>query len=265
MVEQSTLSLIIQFVGLITPALAILIELLVRFHGGMDELTSERDIPFEIQLLFFSFCTLLLGGMVIGVQFGLMLDNRVTQTATMLIFGSLPFLALTVIIMNVRVSSVADSDSNLFERTMASFRYVSSIVLPLSLTIILYFSPIYYMSYKVDSTLNWWIFHSTIEPSLYFYLIAFALTYKFMYSLWSHGIIPGNNFENIIGQWFVVSFTILVFYLVLTGIVFAIYSGLIVLRIPFFTRTSPISAIPYIWGSIVLLVTVYMEIDPDED
>ena len=52
MVEQSTLLQIIQFVGLITPALAILIELLIRFHRGLSELQDNKQLPLEIQILF---------------------------------------------------------------------------------------------------------------------------------------------------------------------------------------------------------------------
>lgn len=68
MASQTTLLQIIQFVGLLAPALAILIELLVRFHGGLDEISSSRKLPVEIQLLFIGFGAILLGGMVVGIQ-----------------------------------------------------------------------------------------------------------------------------------------------------------------------------------------------------
>lgn len=264
MVEQSTLLQIIQFVGLITPALAILIELLVGFHGGLDSLTAQRELPVEIQILFIGFSALLFGGMIIGLQFGLTLENQLTQIATLLIFGSLPFLALTVLVMNVRVSGRVDSDASLANRTILSLRYVSSIITPLMLSVALYFYPIIYFHREINSSLSWWIFNDLVTPSLYFYSVAGILTYKLMYSLWNHDIIPSNDYGKVTGQWFVVSLTIMVFYIAIVGIVFAVFYVLVMFEVPFMTPTSFFSAIPYIWSTLMILVLLFTEITPNE-
>lgn len=263
MVEQSTLLQIIQFVGLITPALAILIELLVRFHGGLEDISSQRDMPFEIQALFIGFSALLIGGVIIGIQLGQTLENRVTQIATLFIFGSLPFLAIAVLVMNIRISGIEESTNSLTKQTISSVKYSTSILFPLFLGALLFFYPIYHAESSLNSQLEWWIFSDSIKPAWYFYATAGILTYKLMYSLWVHNIIPDDDYGNIIGQWFVVSFTLTTLYLLVAGIPFAIYYGLLMLDLPLITTQSLASAIPFLWGVVVVFATLAGEIDPN--
>lgn len=265
MVQQSTLLQIIQFVGLIAPALAILIELLVRFHGGLDELSSKGELPVEIQILFFGFSGILFGGMLIGIQFGLTLNNQLTQIATILIFGGLPFLAIAIILINVRISGVSNPRSSTLENLSLNIRYALSIALPATLTIVLFFGGSYYLRQNINSIFDWWVFNDLVEPVWYFYAVSGFSLYKLMYSLWTHEYIPTTNYTKSISGWFLVSFTIGGFLLVLSGSVFGIYYILLTWEISFITRTSFLSAIPYIWGGMMVLVMTATEIDPDPD
>lgn len=265
MVQQSTLLQIIQFVGLIAPALAILIELLVRFHGGLDELSAKKELPAEIQILFLGFSAILLGGMLIGVQFGLTLNNQLTQVATLFIFGGLPFLAISIILINVRISGISDPRSTTLENLIFNIKYALSIALPATLTVILFFGPVIIFRQDINSTLGWWIFNDSLDPVWYFYVMSGFSLYKSMYSLWIHDKIPTTNYTKSISGWYLISFTIGAFLLVLSGSVFMIYYVLLTLEIPFVTRTSLLSAIPYLWGGMMVLVIIVTEIDPDSD
>ena len=265
MVEQNVLLQIIQFVGLITPALAILIELLIRFHGGLNELQSNRQIPMEIQVLFLGFSGILLGGMGIGIQFMLTLDNQLTQIAVLLIFGGLPLLALSVLAMHVRISVISGTDTGIIEGFASSLNNAFSVSSPLLLTAIVYFGSITWFRDEINNTINWWIFNNELNTVLYLYIIGGLFLYKTMYSLWSHEKIPSDNIKDAIEGWFVVSFTLFVFWLVLSGPVFVLYYFILPLGIPFITPVSAISSIPYIWGGIVALAAIYNEVDPDSD
>lgn len=265
MVQQSTLLQIIQFVGLITPALAILIELLVRFHGGLDELQANRTLPIEIQILFLGFSAILLGGMGIGIQMILTLDDRVTQLAALLIFGGLPFLATSVLAMHVRISVVTGPDAGLIEGFIIGLRRASSVGLPLILTSIIYFGVINWLQKEALHLLSWWIFRNGLRSEWYFYIVATILIYKVMYSLWTHESIPTDDPGNVLRDWFVTSFTVGTFFSLLTGTVFAIYYILLLLKIPLITPSSELSAIPYIWGGVVVLALLYADVDPNTD
>ena len=263
MVQQSVLLQLIQFVGLITPALAILIELLVRFHGGLDELISNKELPFEVQVLFLGFSVILSGGMVVGIQFALGLNDPVTQVATFLIFGGLPLLAISVMAINIRISGVSDPTSSLLDNAFISIRYASSIALPAILSAALFFGSTYYFRAEINYHFNWWIFRGAVKPVWYFYALSAMSWYKSIYSLWMHSAIPTVDYTDAIGQWFVISFTIAAFLLISSILAFGIYYALVLIRFPLMTRTSLLSAVPYLWGMMMALAVLLIEIDPN--
>ncbi|NLV14075.1 hypothetical protein [Haloarcula argentinensis] len=265
MVQQSTLLQIIQFVGLITPALAVLIELLIRFHGGLEQLQDEKELPIEIQILFLGFSAILLGGMGVGVQMVLTLDNSITQFAALLIFGGLPLLAASVLAMNIRISPISDPSANLVQGFSAALQYTSSVGLPLLLSTLLYFGLTDWLRQWINTNLNWWIFVGNLEPVWYFYIVAAILVYKIMYSLFTHNTIPSDTLSNVMNDWFITSFTAGAFFLIVAGLVFVLYRILISLSLPFVTATSYLSAIPYIWSGFVVFALLYNELNPNQD
>lgn len=265
MVEQSTLIQLIQFVGLITPALAILIELLIRFHGGIDSLQESRDIPIEIQVLFVGFSAILLGGMGIGFQMITKLDNTMTQISSFLIFGGLPFLALSVLSMHIRISVVPNSDVSLISGFITGLKRSSSVGIPLILTLLLYFGPVSFFQAEISNLVGWWMFEETIHAKFYFYVIGVLLAYNVMYSLWSSECIPTEKFGNVLEEWFVASFTFGAFFVFLSGPVFAVYYGLLYFEILSLTPQSVFSSIPFIWGGFVVLAALIADLDPSQD
>lgn len=265
MVSQPSLLQLIQFVGLITPALAILTELLVSFHGGLDSLVSKKNIPFEVQILFLGFGAILLGGMIIGIQFGLRLDDPVTQVATFLIFGGLPFLAIAVLVMNVRLSGAAQTTTGIADALIISTRKSISVAIPIILTVFVYFYPILQYQDAINRVLNWWIFHNGLSASWYFSGLSILLLYKLLYALWIHDIIPAVEYGTVLEQWFIVLFTLTGFLVLLVLPVFGVYYFLIQQSLPYVTATSPLAAVPFIWGVIVVVAVLYTEIDPNTD
>lgn len=265
MVEQSVLLQIIQFVGLITPALAILIELLVRFHGGLETLRADKELPIEVQILFIGFGAILVGGTVVGIQLVLTLSNQITQLAALFIFGGLPFLIISVLMMNIRISAISDPDTSIISQIPQILRKTSSISIPLLASSLLYLLPVRQFSTEINSNLNWWIFQGSIEPVWFFYVAGVIMLYKTMYSLWTHESIPSNNLDDVIGDWFVVSFTIGAFFLIFSGGIFVAYLLLLLVSVPYVTVGSTLSAIPYLWCLFVLLAVLITDIDPDND
>ena len=265
MVTQSTLLQIIQFVGLITPALAILIELLIRFHGGLNQIASNRNLPVEIQILFIGFGGILLGGMVVGIQMALTLSNQITQIATLFIFGSLPFLAVSVVVMNLRISGTMSGTGNTMNDLINSIRYALSILIPLILSIVLYFGALREIKGVINSNTAWWIFQNGIDPHWYFYTAAALAVYKVEYSLWSHDIIPTEDYTGVLENWFISAFTAGAFIALLVTPVFLAYFLLLYFNVPLISGSSIISSVPFLWGTVVVLGMLYVDLDPRND
>ena len=265
MVQQSVLLQIIQFVGLITPALAILIELLVRFHGGLPGLASDKDLPVEIQILFIGFSAILFGGMVIGVQFGLTLDDPVTQSATLAIFGGLPFLALSLILVNIRISNISRPDTTMTDDLILAIRVSSSVAIPLLLSAILYFGMFNYFRQLIHSKVSWWIFNGGIDPIWYFYSLSAMLVYKTLYSLWRQNRIPTIRLGEVLGNWLGITLVISIFLAITVGLPFVVYYILLIFDIPFISQASFTSSMPYLWGGAMALALVSIDVNLDDD
>lgn len=262
MVETSTLLQMIQFVGLITPALAILIELLIRFHGGISNLKSNNQLPYEVQILFIGFSFLLFGGMILGLQLGLRLSNTTTQIAALLVFGSLPFLILTTVVMNLRISGFAGQSTSLAQRLLLSVNYTTSVAITLLGGLIVYILPVSHYNESINSLFDWWIFQTTVDPVWFFYGVGSILVYKLHYSLWSHDVIPSDSLPNVVKQVIVISLSVLLAYS-LTGLSpFAIYVLAENFGVAFFSKESPLTAIPAIWAAIWIVAVLYAEIEP---
>ncbi|WP_162562555.1 hypothetical protein [Salinigranum rubrum] len=262
MVEQSTLLQLIQFVGLITPALAILIDLLVRVHGGIDGLSSGREIPIEVQILFTGIILILVGGMLVGYQLGIELDSTYTQVATLLIFGGLPFIALSVVVMNIRLSGISDPSGSLIEQSISGINYSLSVILPLSSSSVVYFGAAFYFRDMINQTVNWFIFNSLVEPIWFIYGICVVSVYKVMYSLWSHNLLPTKNYGVVLRGWFVSTFTVGAFIILFTLPVYVVFFYATQFNVPYFTKTSITMAVPYLWAVIILLALLYNDVDP---
>lgn len=262
MVQQSTLLRIIQFVGLLAPALAILIELLIRFHGGLDALKKEKSIPVEIQVLLFAFITILLGGMAVGLQMTLTLDNQLTQLASLLIFGGLPFLAMSVLVVSLRISVDSPSDAGFIEETITYIKYSISLGLPLILSPTVYFGTVYLLRDSLNSQFDWWIFANELDPAWYFYIAAGVISYNIIYSLWKYEYIPSNYIPGIIETWLDAALVNTMLFLMFFVPSFGLYYVLLLLEIPFFTPTSIISAVPYLITSFAILIVFLMDEDP---
>ena len=265
MVEKSLLLQIIQFVGLIAPATAILTELLIRFHGGLDEIRSKRKLPFEIQVLFIGIGAILIGGMAIGIQLTLSVQDSLTQVTMGLIFIGLPFLALSIAIVNIRISSVYDQSSSLLEVGTTALRLATSVVMPATLSIALFIWPLVEFDDFINSEFALWIFNGDFSAVWFFYGASIILVYKTMISLWSHNHIPNVNIPTILKSWFVVAFTVLTSFWILSIPVFIIYLALLSLELPFVTIDSVLGALPYFWSIILVIALLYAEIDPDEE
>lgn len=171
-------------------------------------------------------------------------------------------MVLSIAILNLRVSGVSDPSSGLLKSAMLNFRYIVSVVMPVILSIFLFFGSVHYFGDILNSNINWWVFNTQLDAAWFFYMVSGMASIKSTYSLWVHEYIPTTDLTNIVEAWFVISFTLGAFLVLLSGSVFLLYWALLAINFPF---TSTISSVPYLWSILILLVVVITEIDPDSD
>lgn len=261
MADQATLLQLVQFVGLITPALAILIELLVGFHGGLKDIADEKKVPREVLLLFFGFGLILIGGMAIGIQLIGTIEGQSTQLAAGMVFIGLPFMALSVLGVNMKIYGISPEERGLKETLKTVPRLMVATGFPIVVVAIVFgIVPMYIQTY-INNSINWWVFRGPLQPILYFYLIGGLLSFKVIYSLWSHGLFPNLAVREVVEPPLKGSFVVGVLWLVVCGPVFLLYYGMIVFNIPFISPISNLSSIPFIWGAFLPIVLLSPDID----
>lgn len=268
MVEQSALFSIIQFVGLITPAIAIVTELVIRFHGGVEKMSEERMVPVEVQILFIGFIAIVFGGMLVGFRLLTTISDGITRASALLIFGGLPFVAVSLLLMNVRISTNIDTDVGAIvgAKTIGTFSF--SILLPTVLNTIIYVGAVYWASGLLDFLFGWWIFAGTVPVVWFFYLIALLIVFKSVYSVWRQNLIPSRQMGAAVQESIVVSIVASLFLFVVSGPVFALNYALVnfggVIGV-FVAPESIIASIPFIWTLLVLMLVLAIPIDSGDD
>ena len=262
MADQATLLQLIQFVGLIAPALAILIELLVGFHGGLRSMAENKEVPREVLILFVGFGMILTGGMVIGFQLISTIEGQLTQLAVALLFVGLPFMALSILGVNLRIYGATAEDRSLTETALMIPKMVVSNGFPLFVLVTVFWAPPAYFEMSINSLISWWIFNNTIEPVFYSYSVSALLSFKVVYSLWSHNHIPNTDVSEVIEPSLQGAFVVGLFWLLFSTPVFAAYYVLLALNVPFVNSTSLLSSIPFIWGGLLSVVLLSPDLDP---
>jgi len=264
MADQATLLQLLQFVGLITPALAILIELLVGFHGGLKSMATDKKVPSEVLILFFGFGMILIGGVVIGFQLIETIEGQSTQIAAALVFIGLPFIALSVFGVNLRIYGVATETRGFRGTALMISKLMVNTGIPAFILLAVFGVPPVYFTETINSTLNWWIFNNDLQPILYFYLMGALLSFKVIYSLWSHSLIASTNVTGIFEPSLKGTFVVGTFWLLIAGPLFLAYYGMLIFNVPFIDATSLLSAVPFTWGTFLTLILLSPDLDPIE-
>lgn len=265
MVNQSTLLPLLQFVGLIAPALAILIELLVKFHGGISEIRDSGHVPVELQILFMAFVGILFGGVILGYQTITTLNSQLTKTALLMIFSGLPLLGVSLFAMNIRITTSPDGNVGLTERFILVIRRVFTIIVPAGGVIVTFSYMSYFVGGFANDLVNWWIFNSDIPPAYFFHLLFAIFAFKSLYELNQNELLPSNDARAVFEGAFVLILVLPLFIGLLTIPVFLLIFGAIeISQIPL-AKNSIITSVPFIWCLIITLATLTVDFDLDED
>jgi hypothetical protein len=255
----STLLNIIQFVGLIAPALAVLLELLIRFHGGIDDMTKNKRLPIEVQILMLGFVSTIIGGVVIGTRLVEKFESPVITLATGIIFMGLPLVVLSVVLFNIRLSPLASGAASFTEMISATVSLAGGIFTPVLIVGVSWVAPVYFLRGYISQNLSWGIFSSDLPILAVFGLIAVVLSYECAYLLWKEGNITGPINWDVMQPILVLQFTLLAFLLLLSLAVFIPFGILAHPQISVLSYSSGFMNIPFIWMAFLLFVIVVMD------
>ncbi|WP_140408828.1 hypothetical protein [Natronolimnobius baerhuensis] len=258
MPDQELLLSLLQFVGLVAPAIAILMQALMSFHDSMD--INRSGFPLELELLTVSLLMIVSGGIVIGVSLLSQLDNPLVILGTGLTFLSLLFVIgaiITTIIRSAWLRSSAD-DFKTHLLNLTSILYY--IFVASSVNIFFFGLALWAFWTYLDPHLQYGIFaqYGPITPTMVVGIILLVLFMRSIMVKWEEGILFRTDNQMVIKYSFVASLSLIVFAVVFifpSILIIAIFE-LIPDHIISLDESHKVYNIPVVW-SIFILILIY--------
>lgn len=168
MVESGFLLNLLQFVALVAPALAILMQVVLTVEDDRNLEVGPFSID-ELRILQLSLVSILVGGAIIGGQLITFVNNLSITVGMVLIFGGLPFSAVAVFLMaNKTTYAGKDSSTSLYEQIKENFTTAILIMLVAGLPAMVYFWLYEYTRKWVNTTFNFgFLYEGIVTPSLF--------------------------------------------------------------------------------------------------
>jgi hypothetical protein len=175
MVKDSFLLNLLQFVALVAPALAILMQVVLTIEDDRNLDVGPFSVD-ELRILQLSLVIVLSGGVIIGSKLIASIDDLTVVLGMSLIFGGLPFSAIAVLLMaNKSAYTGASGSESLAEQVRRNLSNASSVLLSAGFPAVVYFLLYDHSKAWVDELLNFGFFYQgEITPSM-FLAVGFAI------------------------------------------------------------------------------------------
>lgn len=256
--EQRLLLSLLQFVALIAPAIAILMQVIVALH---DEGNSEQSL-YEVRLIQWSLILVLLGGIIIGVELFNFITNTIVKIGIILIFGSLPFLAISIWLANTRYLWRKESDLNFIEHIFNRIISIGSISVSTIFSGFVLFISFSLTQGIMINYLNYGYFYENNLIRIFFIIQFIVILILVILTLWGNNALPSTNLKKVVNNTFICFFTIYSFYLL-----FVVPVYIIVFLIVFIfeiNKSNLFLNIPHIWSILIILILYLLPIDLSE-
>jgi len=257
MPDRSLLLALLRFVALVAPAVAILMQV-------VNDRDSGDGLSVEFELLQAAFTLIVVGGLIIGVQFLQTVNNRLTSLAIALIFASLPFLAIAIWWRNLPARIKPPESASPTE----SFRYLIFDLIPMALVLILPFvfsGGVYYLvgdPLSAGLAIGFAADLSLLGGEFFLIGVLTVISVKSAHLAFQANGIPPKNVSN--------AFTATGFYYLIIISVFGVMvllPYLAAIGAMMFFNTNPTNValnIPHIWSGVILLLILRMQVDEDD-
>lgn len=249
---------LLRFVALVAPAVAILMQVVSNRESG-------EGLSVEFELLQIALSLIVLGGLIIGYQFILTVENTLTFVGILSIFVSLPFLAVAIWWRNLPAKLKPPETASPAD----SLGYLFFDVLPIVLVVVLPFGLQAGLYYAVGDALSAGVSFGIVAESQLFdgrFLILAVLS---LISVKSASLafeangLPPENVSNAVSS--------VVFYFVVLGLVFGLfvcvpYLVAVGIRLYFgLPLIHPLFNLPHVWTILILFIVLRMQIEEDTD
>lgn len=248
MPDQELLFSLLQFVALVIPAVAIIIQVL---QGSNDESNSGiiRVLELSLLLLFF-------GGLIIIGQLLYLIEGESVQIGTGLIFSSLIFVSLALIwkSLPLNIEPSIDSIEDLLSLSKSALEILISFVLPIGAVVFVYF----FSNSWVVPILDIGPIHESniITPSLIFAVILFPIPIRIIFYLINVGYVSNytgiDTFSESLGATVLFVLIYPLFVLPVYGaaqLIYIVLNYLIAIE-----STNIIFIFPHLWATFMIFV-----------
>jgi len=256
--EQFLLSLL-QFVALVAPALALLMQVIQNRDASDD----------AFKLLEGAFTLIIIGGLLILIRLLQQLEDFVTFIGTLMISGSLIFIAVAIwwrlIPLSLQFSLERESIEDIGNLIKKSFLSGLITMVPIALSFVSYFVFDRYLVQAVNLGPIRNI--ELLTPSELAIVILILLTVKIFIEMVDLSLVPYNKFTEAFSETAGISFAYLMLYFILVAPVFLLFSwGFILFGDPLNIRSdSIIFAVPYVWALLMLIACLAISYEPDDE
>lgn len=263
MVEKTFLLSLLEFVALVAPVIAILMQAIVAFH---DDIGSENSgPPVEFRILQWSLIIVIFGGLLIGIRLLQFIDDPLVYAGVVLIFGSLPFLAIVLWLTNTRASWRSNQSLDFHHHVSNQARNIFSIGFSLTLIAGIYITVSYFSSDFLNKYIQYGLFskNDSLSPALFFQIVTFLLGIRVVLELNSQGFIPNQDFGVVTEKTIISYFTYLVMMTMFVAPVFIVFSLMSIYVLPLFglDNSSSLLNIPYLWTVLTLFIAFSTSLD----
>lgn len=265
MVGTSFLLNLLQFVALVAPALAILMQVVLTIEDDRTLEIGPLSID-ELRILQLSLVIILLGGGIIGGQLITAVDNTHIVLGMVLIFGGLPFSAIAVFLMANKAAYADEvSSSSLYEQMRNNFTNAVSIMLVAGIPAGAYFVMHEYLKDWVDTTFSFGIFHQGfVDPSMFLGAGFMAMVVKSLLTVFKYDIdYMGRSVNLGVRNALYLPLGFCVFVAIPYAIVYFVVNPPITdISV---SKTNPLLNIPHFWSFAVLYVLLAHDYDPFQE
>ncbi|WP_143103901.1 hypothetical protein [Halorubrum sodomense] len=249
---------LLQFVALVAPAIAILMQVLEEKDGRTS---------FALSLLEVALLAMIFGSLILLVELLGTIENTLTVGSVLLINGSLLLAAVAVAWNSLNLSEKFSGTTG----TSPNFRTVTVQILEIGLVLSLVITMNILGFFVFAEYLPWLvnvgpIFSSEIiDPSLYYSIIFVFLTLRVVVYLANVGKIPVSDLQDSVSESLGYAVAFIVLFPALGFGLFAIFQLLI--HNPWITvaRGNDVFILPHLWALFVLVALFAGNMDDEED
>lgn len=220
MVEQAELLSFLEYIALIAPAIAVLMQLSLRFQRGSDQ-EGNKAAPVSFKLLQLSLLCTVIGGLLISSRLLMTISDPFILLGAGLVVIALLLLPFSILLIDstwgISLSSLSKED--VAKNGANRLRLVGSVILSVLFCAGIFGGVFWIGQMAVDSYVQYGFLRGNdiITPSIFYGIILLFLYVRVLIILWNEGSLLQTHIQDTFTESLILSLSILVFYAAIVG------------------------------------------------